>query len=196
MAGFDAEFVQRQRLAVAESAAEHARKFGKAIPSVVQRENTASGESAAKPDVRMRVQVASKGATLIPPEVYAALLVVRVPMKLGRGQNEREHWTAKAARVKREHEAMAVALAGPLPHDLAELRRAADEMGLTVRITRIAPKHLDDDNATASAKAVRDSIAAWLGIDDGDARVRYEVRQRCEGARTYGVQVEFLPGAA
>ena len=48
-----------------------------------------------------------------------------------------------------------------------------------VTLTRIAPSNgLDDDNLAGALKAVRDEVAAWLGVDDKDrATVRYEYEQ-------------------
>jgi hypothetical protein len=56
-----------------------------------------------------------------------------------------------------------------------------------VVITRVGPRVLDDDNRTASAKGVRDAVAAWLGVDDGAESVRWEVRG--EVARGYAVRI-------
>ena len=47
-----------------------------------------------------------------------------------------------------------------------------------VRIIRIAPRGLDDDNLASSLKALRDGVARALGIDDRDPCVRYVVDQR------------------
>jgi hypothetical protein len=58
-----------------------------------------------------------------------------------------------------------------------------------VVITRVGPRVLDDDNRTASAKGVRDAVAAWLGVDDGSESVRWEVRG--EVARGYAVRVQI-----
>jgi hypothetical protein len=53
---------------------------------------------------------------------------------------------------------------------------------------RFGPRTLDDDNATASMKAVRDEVASWLRVNDGDrSRVRFVVVQ--EGAPFYGVGI-------
>jgi hypothetical protein len=46
----------------------------------------------------------------------------------------------------------------------------------------------DDDNLRASLKRVRDEIAAWLGVDDGDRRVKWVYREL--RAFTAGVRVE------
>lgn len=64
---------------------------------------------------------------------------------------------------------------------------------LTVILTRIAPRLLDDDNLRGSLKSVRDEIATWLGIDDGDWRVRYHYAQEKRGA--YGVRAEVRQSA-
>ena len=48
---------------------------------------------------------------------------------------------------------------------------------------------MDDDNRTAAAKGTRDAIAAWLGVDDGDESVAWEVRG--EVARGYAVRVQI-----
>jgi len=38
-------------------------------------------------------------------------------------------------------------------------------------------QRLDDDNLSGGLKALRDAIAASLGLDDGDARIRFEYSQ-------------------
>ncbi len=47
-----------------------------------------------------------------------------------------------------------------------------------VTLTRISPGVTDDDGlAGGTMKAVRDEVAAWIGIDDGHARVRWSYAQ-------------------
>jgi hypothetical protein len=64
---------------------------------------------------------------------------------------------------------------------------------LRITLTRIGPRKLDNDNAVASMKHVRDSLARVLGINDGDETAavwdygpqqagKYAVRVRIEGA--------------
>lgn len=61
-----------------------------------------------------------------------------------------------------------------------------------VVLTRIAPGDPDDDNVWASFKHVRDGVAKWLGINDGNRkRIRFVVRE--EKSPLYGVRVEMLP---
>lgn len=61
-----------------------------------------------------------------------------------------------------------------------------------VTITRLGPRTLDDDNLAGSAKAIRDSIAARLGVDDGDtARIQFRYAQ--EKSKAYGVRITLEP---
>ncbi|WP_230682079.1 hypothetical protein, partial [Streptococcus pneumoniae] len=58
---------------------------------------------------------------------------------------------------------------------------------VVVRITRVGPRRLDDDNLARAAKALRDGVADWLGCDDGDPRVSWHYAQAI--AREYRVVV-------
>lgn len=98
--------------------------------------------------------------------------------------NRRDHWAAKARRVKDQRSIVALAL---------RQRLRGMRLPCVVTITRIAPRRLDDDNAVSSAKACRDSIAALLGVDDRDPRVTWRVEQE-RGA--YAVRVEIRSSAA
>lgn len=96
-------------------------------------------------------------------------MLIEVPLRLGCGMNSREHWRARTKRVKTERETVTWYL----------VTRPKPATPCVVTITRVAPSAgLDDDNNVSAAKAVRDAIAAWLGIDDKDARVRYQCDQK------------------
>jgi hypothetical protein len=94
--------------------------------------------------------------------------------------NERQHWRTVHARGEREKAATRAALRGHAPPPLP----------VDVTITRVSLGTIaDDDGATASAKHVRDTVAAWLGVDDGDrARVRFVVTQ-AKGAAAVRIAV-------
>lgn len=110
------------------------------------------------------------------------LLDIAIPLRLGNGLNDRGHWRSKARQVKHEREAVAWAL----------LMTPAPSPPLVVTITRISPGNgIDDDNLAGSAKAVRDRIAAWLGVDDGDGRVHYRYAQR---RGPWGVEISMVRG--
>ena len=103
-----------------------------------------------------------------------------VPIRKSSGLNAREHWHARASRVRRERGHTGWMLKGaetpPVP--------------CSVRLTRFAPSNgLDDDNLAGSLKAVRDQIAEWLGVDDKRRDlVRYVYAQE---RGVWGVGIEF-----
>lgn len=102
------------------------------------------------------------------------MLEVRIPQLVPPSPNaiRREHWSKGHRRVKKERAAVALVLSNQreLPTVLKE--------AVTVTLTRCSVRRLDDDNLVASMKAVRDEVAAWLGVDDGDERVMWRVEQR------------------
>lgn len=108
-------------------------------------------------------------------------VVVVVPIRAESTLNRREHWAARARRVKAERTAVGWALRPHRPPLLPVL----------VILTRIAPRELDSDNLAAALKGTRDQVAAWLGLDDDrDGRdVAWLVRQRRARPREYAVEV-------
>ena len=99
----------------------------------------------------------------------------QVLVRLVNGANAREHWAVRANRAKAQRAQAALALrASAIGRPLA-LQIAGG--GLTITITRRGGRRMDDDGLTISAKHVRDGIADWLGIDDGDKRLTWIVRQ-------------------
>ena len=107
-------------------------------------------------------------------------LIIHVPVRLESEANRRDHWAKKAARGKKQRAIVATHLR------MAHIKR--DDQ-YTVTITRIAPRELDTDNLAGSAKAVRDEIAMWLGVDDGPrGPVTWAYGQRAEG-KLYGCEI-------
>ena len=103
-----------------------------------------------------------------------------VPLRLPSVMNCREHWAAKARRIKKHRRDAWLAmksLGSPPPAPL------------TITITRIGTKSLDTDNLAASAKGIRDGIADWLDIDDGDERLDWRYEQR---RGPYSVEVQII----
>lgn len=80
--------------------------------------------------------------------------------------NLREHWAAKAKRVKSQRAAVSRVMptwnSGPL---------------LIIRLTRVGPRTLDTDNLAAALKGHRDAVAARLRVDDASPLVRWEYHQ-------------------
>lgn len=109
--------------------------------------------------------------------------VVLLPgLKLVSLANQREHWRTRAKRAK-GHRSVTLLLTR------AALRHEVIRFPLSVVITRIAPRALDDDNLAGAAKSVRDGVADALGIDDRDPRVKWAVAQRRGGKGEYGAEV-------
>jgi len=111
-------------------------------------------------------------------------LTARIDVKLGRGQNEREHHRVRANRVQAERQATGLALSfGEWAGACQSLRRP--ELGASVTLTRpFVAVPLDSDNLSAAFKAPRDAIATFLGVDDGSNRLHWVYRQ--ERARVVG----------
>ncbi|MGI9117209.1 MAG: hypothetical protein ACR2JV_06205 [Gaiellales bacterium] len=109
-----------------------------------------------------------------------------LPIRLHSEPNERQHWSARARRTRGQVAVARAKLADALrrvllPHPVGSV---------AVRITRVAPRRLDADNLAASAKHVQDGAALALGIDDGDARVRWTYAQRSGGPSVYAVEID------
>jgi hypothetical protein len=86
-----------------------------------------------------------------------------VPVKAPSLTNQREHFRVRHARTDAQRGATRRQWpgwdAGPL---------------LVVRLTRVAPRRLDDDNVRGALKSVRDEVAALLRVDDASPLVRWE----------------------
>jgi hypothetical protein len=66
-----------------------------------------------------------------------------------------------------------------------------------VKLTRVAPRHLDGDNLQVAMKWLRDSIADHIipglavGRADGDERIIWQYDQEKGLTRQYGVKIEI-----
>jgi hypothetical protein len=98
--------------------------------------------------------------------------------------NAREHFGARATRVRRERAATARAL-----KDARAVRPAIPCSVLLTRISSSA-QGLDDDNLVSAMKGIRDELSKWLGIDDRNSfQVRFRYAQR--KGHAHMVLVEF-----
>jgi hypothetical protein len=107
------------------------------------------------------------------------IIVVNIPMKLPSLANARLHWAARAKIVKRQRNAVRMALLGA---DHGRPMWAP----FVVTITRLGPRQLDSDNCQSAAKHVRDQVAEYLGVDDGDQCYTWhyeQVKARLPGVR-------------
>jgi hypothetical protein len=95
-----------------------------------------------------------------------------IPLRTKTGLNGREHPMVRAKRVEKEREATRAAWMA-LTTILQRMQHSPDHGALQVRLTRIGPRRIDGDNAVGALKAVRDELAAILGVDDGDRAIRW-----------------------
>lgn len=100
--------------------------------------------------------------------------------------NQWEHWAPRSRRVK-QHREMARKECSTAERDFGR----AMKLPVSVKLTRVGPRKLDGDNLQSSCKALRDGIADWLGVDDGDdSKVSWEYAQRV--GKPAGVEVEVI----
>ena len=97
-------------------------------------------------------------------------LKLSIPLRTGRGLNDRMHFMQRARKVKAEREAVGFVLN---PHK-------APVGPVVVNLGRVSPsaKGLDKDNLQGGLKAVRDQVATWLGRDDADESIEWTYSQR------------------
>ena len=95
-------------------------------------------------------------------------ILIPLPLKIVSVANMREHWRTRASRAKLQRRTASALLSSHKPPMLP----------ITVVLTRVAARKLDTDNLAHAFKAVRDGVADWLGIDDGDERITWEYGQR------------------
>jgi hypothetical protein len=103
---------------------------------------------------------------------------VLMPIKTGRGLNDRMHWSMRhRLAVKQRRDACLLCPPHPLP--------------CVVTMTRLSAGTLDDDNLRGSLKAVVDGIADRLGVDDASPLVEWRYAQRKVKRGHYGVEVQL-----
>lgn len=111
-------------------------------------------------------------------------LTFDAPIRIVSEANDRSHWAVKSRRRKAQQGEVNVML-------LNALRGRQIALPCTVKLTRIGPKRMDDDNWINGAKGVRDAIARRLGVDDGDPRIKFEYEQIAIGERSHNLLVEI-----
>lgn len=114
------------------------------------------------------------------------MISVTIPIRTVNELNAHGFWRERQRRAKSQRAIVAMKL-----RTCALVTGCAlDSTMHEVKLTRIAPRTLDDDGAVASQKHVRDGAADWLGIDDNDPRVRWSYAQEKGAPRYYAVRIE------
>lgn len=111
------------------------------------------------------------------------MVTFEIPVNLVSEMNSRDHWATRHRRFKAQGKWVLAELIGKCPPSTDRIR---------ITLTRVkAPlqRDFDGDNLQASFKAIRDSIAAWLDIDDGSDRLDFEYKQ--VKGQMAGVRVEI-----
>lgn len=114
------------------------------------------------------------------------MIEVRMNMKIVSVANMRLHWAVKAKLVRDQRTRTRMSLAAVAEFSGAEM------LPVTVVLTRIAPRRLDGDNLQSGFKAVRDGVADWLGVDDGNGLIDWQYAQRSGRPGEYAVEVEVI----
>jgi hypothetical protein len=101
-----------------------------------------------------------------------------VPIKIQSTANLREHWAVKYKRVDSQKSATAYRF------PKRELRPL-----LKVKLVRVSPRELDDDNLRSALKSVRDAVASCLRVDDKSPLVTWEYGQEKGEPRQNAVRI-------
>jgi hypothetical protein len=108
------------------------------------------------------------------------MTTIEIPIRTWNTANCRWHW-AKKAKIAKEQR-----LAGFTAARLQGIR-TAPAGAFVVRLVRVGKRRMDSDGLAISFKAVRDGIAAAMGIDDGDPRITWQYDQ--EIGKAYSVKI-------
>jgi hypothetical protein len=110
------------------------------------------------------------------------LAVFTIPVRTGRGLNDRLTWRARAAKVKAHRTAAYL---------MGKKRLQGSTVVLPLRVTlcRLSAGELDGDNLQGALKAIRDGLADALGVKDNDPRVTWEYIQAKVKRGNFGVRV-------
>jgi len=100
---------------------------------------------------------------------------ITLPLRIESVANKREHWSVRASRARGDRRAALAVTPHPLP--------------CVVTLIRVAPRMLDTDNLSSGFKALRDGIAARLGVQDNDPRVTWNYAQRKGKPKEYLTEV-------
>lgn len=112
------------------------------------------------------------------------MICVLLPIRIISEANMRSHWRMKARRVRFHRSTAYVMMRKVMPAS-----GAFGAFPVTITLTRIAPRVLDDDNLQSGFKAARDGVADWLGLDDGDKRITWLYGQRKGKPGEYAAEV-------
>lgn len=111
-------------------------------------------------------------------------ICLTIPLLTVSESNVRQHWAKRATRMRAHrqltHMRLRVALIGA---------GITSVFAVSVTLTRVSPRELDDDNLRGALKGVRDGVADAFGVDDRDARITWQYAQA--RSKEKGVKIEI-----
>ena len=122
--------------------------------------------------------------TITPPSDWRVALDLP-GLKLVSRSNAREYWRARYNRDQAEAAQVRLAWTG------VNLRDWQPPLPIIITMLRMGGRPMDDDNLAGAFKAVRDALAALLGVDDGNPGVAWKCRQTASAEP--GVRVTIRP---
>lgn len=109
---------------------------------------------------------------------------VELPIRTVSELNAHDRLRVRFRRKKSQQQTVALVL-----YSAFQRRRPA--LPVHVVMTRIGPQRMDSDNVQGALKHVRDEIARWLNIDDGDeAKATWQVEQQIGPLHAVRVRME------
>lgn len=111
-----------------------------------------------------------------------------IPLKIISEANDHTHWRNRQQRAKMQRQVI---------NAIWNIHQPIIILPNIIRLTRIAPRKLDDDNLVSSLKFCRDAIADLLipglkrGRADGDPRLKFEYAQQSRNKGEYALVIEI-----
>ena len=133
--------------------------------------------------------------TLSPPPGTEYTHKSTIGLRVNSPLNQRKHWRALLGAKRQQRDAGSLLAYQALKHLGQGFLRNIPWLRVEVTLTRVGARKMDDDNVAASFKSVRDGIAEWCGLDDGDDRWTWKCDQR-SGSKVYAVEAVFVVGRA
>jgi hypothetical protein len=125
-------------------------------------------------------------------------VTLTLPCRVISEANRKDHWAVAGKRKKDQIEALYLAVRlSPLRNNLLPLNPPLGQRGYmgiipcAVTWVHIGPG-MDGDNLQRAFKALRDALAAMLGVDDGSDAVSWQYEQR-RGENGCEVRIQKVP---
>jgi hypothetical protein len=145
--------------------------------------------AALNPQARAAVALQLGQPVPVAPSGYVGGVTVYALVRTVSEMNARGHWAKRQRRKRDQATGVAIAFSPMLP-----LVRLIPPPYL-VTMTRIGGRMLDDDNLAGALKAVQDSVARILDVDDGDRDAVRWVRGQLVGKELRAAKLAIKPPA-